>query len=374
MVSVGFPLSATQKFLVPQKSMKFLFLCKRRPQGKDLLERPYGRFYYLPRILAEKGHQVEILLFSHKNEPKISIVRDGINWTSLSLLRHGPFAYSGETEKFIKLLKPHWVVGFSDTYYGILAQRFGRKYNIPSLIDAYDNYESYIPWLKPLHYLWRRALAGADMVTAAGPQLAEMMGRDRKCSQVRILPMAADPEFVPLDQYDSRKQLGLPQEKKLIGYCGAIYRSRGIEFLFQLADRINSMVPGAEVVVSGRKEKGLVIPPNIRWLGYLPDQQMPALLNSMDVLLVLNRESAFGKYSYPVKLYEAMQCNVPVVASDTEPARWVLGGDRRFLGKVGDLEDFSAKVIAALNLGKQTYPYQSSWEDVAGELEKILSQ
>lgn len=356
--------------------MKLLFLCKRCPQDRDLLTRPYGRFYHLPRLLAKKGHDVSILLCNYKSEPEWDEVRDveGIRWTSVSLARPNLLRYYRVSLQLAEKIAPDWIVGLSDTYYGILAQYLARRFGCRSLIDAYDNYESYIPWLKPLHYLWRRALARADLVSAAGPQLVEMMQRDRKGGAAIIVPMAADPEFVPLDRYDSRKELGLPQVKKLIGYCGSLYRSRGIEFLFRLADRISSVIPEAEIVVSGRKEKGLIIPPNIRCLGYLPDRQMPALLNSMDVLLVPNRESAFGKFSYPVKLYEAMQCRIPVVASDTGPARWILAGDQRFLGAVGDLEDFSAKVIAALDLGKPAYPPQSSWKDVAGELEKILSQ
>lgn len=44
-----------------------------------------------------------------------------------------------------------------------------------SCIDAYDNYESYIPWLKLLHVLKRRALSRADLITAAGPNLLKQM-------------------------------------------------------------------------------------------------------------------------------------------------------------------------------------------------------
>jgi len=182
--------------------MKLLFLCKRRPQGKDLIERPYGRFYYLPKILAEKGHEVHILLLSHKNEPKISHQKDEIHWASLSLLKHGPFAYSRNAEKITNQINPDWIVGFSDTYYGILAQRLGSKLHIPSLIDAYDNYESYIPWLKPLHYQWRSSLVKATLVTAAGPSLADLLGNSRPGKPTEIIPMAADPIFQPLDKVD----------------------------------------------------------------------------------------------------------------------------------------------------------------------------
>lgn len=342
--------------------------------GRDLISRPYGRFHYLPGILAAKGHEVMVLLLSYSGEADQTVVRNGVVIKSVSLIPSGPIKYLFTANQLVKDYRPDWIVGCSDTYFGISAQYLAARHGSRSLIDAYDNYESYLPWCYPLHQLWRRALGRATVVSAAGPQLADLLRKNRPGSDVSILPMAADPEFLPLDQAQSRRELGLHLDKKLIGYCGAIYRNRGIEFLFKLAEHLGTMIPDAEMVVSGRMERGLAIPANIRWLGYLPDNKMPTLLNSMDVLLVLNRESAFGKYSYPVKLYEAMQCRIPVVASNTEPARWVLGGDRRFLAKVGALEDFSAKVIAALDLGKTAYPPQSSWEDVAGELEKILSQ
>lgn len=355
--------------------MKLIFLCKRRPQGRDLLTRPYGRFYHLPRLLAKNGHDVSILLCSYNREPDLYDVcdRDGIHWYSISLVSHNPFRYYNTAKHLAGKIMPDWIVGFSDIYYGVLAQKLAHRYGCRSLIDAYDNYESYLPWCFPLHLMWRKALAEADMVTAAGPQLAEKMGQKRKDRTACILPMAADLEFLPLDKVKSRRELGLPQHKKLIGYCGAIYRNRGIEFLFQLADRICSTVPDVEIVVSGRKEKGVTLPDNIRWLGYLPDAQMPIVLNCMDVLLVLNRDnSAFGQYSYPVKLYEAIQCGIQVVASNTAPANWILGGDRRCLAKFGDLEEFSSKIIAALDRTKSVCSSQTSWEGVADELEKNL--
>jgi len=352
--------------------MRIVFLCKRRPQGKDLIERPYGRFYYLPELLSRKGHDVQILLNSHKYEPHIELKKGGIRWNSISLVSQGPLAYFNNVNKIIKLNKPDWVIGFSDTYYGIIAQHLAQRHGCKSLIDAYDNYESYISWLKPLHYMWRRALAKADMITAAGPQLAEMMQRDRSDRLAVVLPMAADPEFIPMNRYNCRTELGLPQEKKLIGFCGSLYRSRGVEFLFQLADRICEIDPRVAIVASGRKEKGLKIPPNIRWLGYLPDNMVPFVLSSMNVLLVLNRDSSFGHYSYPVKLYEAMKCGIPVVASETASTSWILGGDQRYLARIDDLDDFSAKLFAALESRPPIYKPTASWEKVADKLEEIL--
>jgi len=63
--------------------MKILFLCKRRPQRKDLLTRPYWRFF--------------TSLIGSQNVDMKSIF-----------------------------------------YYGILAEKLGSKYGIKSVIDAYD--------------------------------------------------------------------------------------------------------------------------------------------------------------------------------------------------------------------------------------------
>ena len=191
--------------------MKLLFLCKRSPMGRDLVHRPYGRFYYLPKFLAERGHQVHHLLLNYRREGSLDMHRHGIHWMSESLLSGNPARYLRRLKSVIQEVRPDWIIGLSDTYFGILAQYYGRRYGISSCIDAYDNYESYIPWMVPLHKLWRRALSRADLVTAAGPDLAMYLSSQRAEHPAMVVPMAADPVgFLPLDRTDCRRRMGLP--------------------------------------------------------------------------------------------------------------------------------------------------------------------
>ena len=83
---------------------------------------------------------------------------------------------------------------------------------------------------------------------------------------------------------------------------------------------------------------------------------MPFLLNSMNVLAVINRLSAFGRFSYPAKLYEAMACSIPVVATATEPATWILGGEQRFLVRPGDSHDLALENIRPAVAGSNRLP------------------
>lgn len=353
--------------------MKIIFLCKRRPQNKDLLIRPYGRFYYLPHLLSAKGHEVYILLLSYRFEPSVTIKKNGITWQSETFCGLNPLSYIGMAHRLIRKIDPDWIVGFSDTYYGILAHRLAIKYGTRSAIDAYDNYESYIPWLKPLHLAWRKAIKSADVVTAAGPQLARYLKRFRPHRKVHIVPMAADPAgFRPLDRKECRKKLNLPQDKKLIGYCGSIYQNRGIQTLFRAYERVHHQNPDTLLVLSGRQQKKIHLPQNSRYLGYLSDNLIPLLLNSMDVLLIPNQLTKFGNFSYPAKLYEAMACQIPVVAAATAPAKWILNNSKKFLAFPANADDMAEKIVKALQLDRVFYENTNSWDKSCTAFETAL--
>jgi glycosyltransferase involved in cell wall biosynthesis len=360
--------------------MRLLFLCKRRPQGRDLLTRPYGRFFYLPYHLAQQGYDVTILLLGYDNEPPVHCHAHGMDWYVESLYpliqTGGPLAYVRRAQVLVQTYKPDWIIGLSDTWYGILAAHLGKKYGVKTLVDAYDNYESYIPWVKPLHWAWRSALRNATVLTAAGPQLATLMSQGREGNPAAIIPMAADPLFLPIIDDSLRGQFSLQERVPLIGYCGALYRNRGVEVLFQAMKYLLDDIPDAKLVISGRQEQGLEIPETIQnaviQLGYLPDDQMSLLLNAVDVLLVLNLNSAFGNYSYPAKLYEAMRCLKPVVASNTEGTSWILRDHPECLVESGNPEHLARCLGDALSCKTKEYTSNGDWTYSASMLEKLL--
>jgi glycosyltransferase involved in cell wall biosynthesis len=353
--------------------MKLIFLSKRRPQGKDLLTRPYGRVFHIPRLRAERGHEVILLLLDYGKGPAVESEQFGMRRLSRSMWGKGADSYWATANLLARKEHPDWIIGCSDTYFGIMAETLAKRSRCRSVIDAYDNYESYLPWCTPLHHFWRRALAGATVVTAAGPQLAELLQRSRPGRPVQIVPMASDSGlFGPRNRRDCRRVLNLPEEGLMIGYYGSIHRSRGLDALFIAHERLRSDGYNQMLLLSGKKQRGFSIPGSVRWLGYLPDEQMPIFLNSLDVAVVMNRISAFGLYSYPVKLYEAMTCMVPVVASDTPPINWILKGDNRFLANPDNPQDLAAKIKEALKLDRIDYGNQSNWDESCQALADAL--
>lgn len=352
--------------------MRILALCKRHPQGRDLFTQPYGRFYHLPRLLAERRHEVHLLLLNYRNEPPAYRNEGNLHWHSVSFLPVGPRPFLAKADQLAAELKPDWILGLSDTWYGILAERIARKVGAQSLIDAYDNYESYIPWFKPLHFIWRQSLAKANVVTAAGPHLADFMSRSAGDRPVEVIEMSADPVFFPRSKSACRKQLGLPPDKTLLGYSGSLHQSRGIEILFSVFEKLKEEMPAVELVVSGRLAKNIKLPSHVHWLGYLPAEDVPAIINSLDLMFAINKPGAFGNYSYPVKIYEALASGVPVIATDLPGTAWVLRNHPEWLANPEDIDDFVEKIITLL----KTQPFfkpVSGWQDSVADFEKLLT-
>lgn len=357
----------------PDRTLTVLFLSKRRPMQRDLLTQPYGRYYHIPRLLADRGHRVHVLLLSYQNDPAETFHKDGVTWESISVFRGGLPGYLARAKQLTRLSKPDWIVGFSDTYYGILAQQLAARYDTRCVIDAYDNFESYLPWCKPLHWFWRKSLSRATLVTAAGPNLVNRLAKSRPGRPTILVPMAADPPFFQeTDRQTCRRILGLPDDKLLIGYCGSIYKDRGIEVLFSAYEQLLQKRNDIRLVISGRLGRNVTLPSDIHWLGYLPSDSMVTLLGCLDALIVMVQPSEFGNYSYPVKLYEAMCSKIPVVATETASTRWILGKHPDFLVPPNNPQSLRDRIEHVVPLGRVDYGPQPDWQKNVDILEKAL--
>jgi len=355
------------------KALRIYFLGKRHPQQRDLIERPYGRFHYLPVALAAAGHDVRVMLCSHRALPAIEHDADGVHWSSRDVRTIGPLRLLDELTRQARAFRPDWVVGMSDAHYGWLAHRLSRRCEARLAIDAYDNYEAYMPWNVPLHWLWRRALGAADLVTAAGPQLAELLQSHRRRGRpVEVLPMAADPEFRPRDKQECRAGLGLPQDAPLLGYVGSWTKSRGTHLIVDAFERVRAAQPEARLVLSGRPPGEVLHLPGVIGLGYLPDAQLPLLVSSLDVACIVTADTAFGKFSYPAKLCEAMACKVPVVASATAAVRWMLDDRAGHLARLDDPADFAERALALLATPVAEYGDRPGWDAIGTRLNAML--
>lgn len=351
---------------------KLLFICKRKPQGRCLLARPYGRFFHLPAELAARGYLVQVALVSHRGEPEEASDRAGVHWRSFDLRQLGCLS---RLRQFSAAFQPHWVIGCSDAWVGLLAHRIARRLGARLAIDAYDDYEAYMPWNLPLHVFWRRALRAADLTTAAGPQLAQLMDRWRRgATATAVIPMAADPGFVPMPRDKCRDVLGLPTSQPIVGYSGAWAANRGTAVLPEAFRKLRDQLPGVLLALTGTPPAHVVSQPGVIALGYLEDAKLPSFVNALDVATVITTSSRFGSYSYPAKLCEAIACGIPVVATSTPPVQWMLRDAPLALVPTDDPEALCAGLVRALTLEGARYAPRPSWKELASIFDALLSE
>jgi glycosyltransferase involved in cell wall biosynthesis len=355
--------------------LRLLFVSKREPQQRDLIARPYGRFHWLPVELARCGHAVTQLLVSHRGSPPATLTRDGVRISAFDPLGAGFRRTLLALEAEARAFEPDWIIGCSDAWYGWLAARLAKRTGARLAIDAYDDYESYMAWNLPLHWAWRRALRQADLVTAAGPHLARLLDRQRAGkAQTVVAPMAADPEFSPMDQANCREALGLAIDGRYVGYVGSWSATRGSDALLSAFRLARARHADLQLVVSGRPPLSVQAEPGVIATGYLPDAQMPVLLNALDVACVVTADTAFGRSSYPAKLCEAMACGIPVVASQTAPVAWMLDQQPAHLVPLDDPAVLTERILAQLDSPSAAYPARLSWAGIAHGLERALLQ
>jgi glycosyltransferase involved in cell wall biosynthesis len=194
---------------------------------------------------------------------------------------------------------------------------------------------------------------------------------------IQILENAVpDDVFYPRDGQRSRQALGLPEGDILVGTAGALTRSRGIETLFKAFRELSTEREDVHLVLAGPRDPRLALPTGerIHDFGMLPSEQVPLLLSALDISVICNRETAFGSYCFPQKLYESVACRVPVLVAATAAMREHL---REYPESLFWPDD-PASLVAALRrqlAAPAPLPLKApTWGDLACRLEGFLAQ
>jgi teichuronic acid biosynthesis glycosyltransferase TuaC len=309
--------------------MRILVLTKRQYTNRDLIDDRFGRLRELPLALASAGHAVAGVCLSYRtrDEGRRDDVKENVQvtWYSLNLKRllpGGSTSYWRIIDMIGRDLRPDLVWACSDALHAILGVRIAKRLQASLVIDLYDNFESFWATRIPgVTTAFRRALKCANGITCVSHPLARYV-RDTiycKCPIAVIENGVSKDLFYPRDQADCRRELRLPADDRLIGAAGAISRSRGIETLFHAFEKLAQERSDIHLVLAGHCDKGLILPrhSHVHYLGILPPEKVPVFLSALNIAVISNRESAFGKYCFPQKFYESVACGVPVVAAGT---------------------------------------------------------
>ena len=364
--------------------MRILILTKRQYTNRDLIDDRYGRLRELPLALAASGHEVTGLCLSYRPR-KEGLVEDingdaGVAWHALNakrLLPLGSNSYWRAAEEIGRDFQPELIWACSDAIHAILGTYVAKKLKVPLVIDLYDNFESFpatrLPGIKPMFY---RALRRADGITCVSNPLARYVRHSTSFQgPIQVIENAVPKGlFQPMDKAACRNKLGLPVDATIIGTAGAISSSRGIETLFKAFGMLARERSDIHLALAGPCDKGLDLPEisRVHYLGNLSPQKVPVFLCSLDIAVVCNRESAFGKYCFPQKFYESVACGIPTIAAGTGSMKELLKDTPEHLYEPEKVESLVSALRRQIEKPAKLSLNVPSWSDLGERLEAFF--
>lgn len=161
--------------------------------------------------------------------------------------------------------------------------------------------------------------------------------------------------FKPKDKRTVRNHFGFLPLDKIILFVGRLEKEKNLSFLIDVFSVVRKKIRGCKLVIAGtgRQENELKTyaknkgPDNIVFLGNVPNDRVPELLNCADVFAMC---SLFE--GSPTVIKEALSCNVPVVSTDAGDIKQVIGNINGCFIAKPEVADFSAKLMAILEQDK----------------------
>lgn len=309
--------------------MKILYIANVRMPT----ERAYGlQIVKTCEALAEQGAEIELVIPSRRNSIRDDLfsyygIKRNFDVTTLpvpDLVRFGPLGFLLSAVWFSE--KVRWLRSFwtADAVYSrdalVLFQYLllGR----PLVFEAHAP-----PTLvsRIVACRARRVLVISESLRSA--YVAAGVPSDR----VAVAPDAVDEHLFDSapSRAEARTALGLPSDENIVLYAGHLYARKGADTLAKAA----AAVPGALFVFVGGTPDDVKnfkrvwgVSPNIRIVGQVKHELIPAYLRAADLLVLPNsgKDEDSARYTSPMKLFEYMASGTPIIASDVPAVHEIL--------------------------------------------------
>ena len=287
--------------------------------------------------LLEMGY--EVLLVGRKLRGSVSLTPRAYKTTRMNLLfEKGALFYAEYNLRlFLLLLFTKFDVLHANDLDTLLANRLAQRFKGVKLVYDSHEYFTEVPelaegsfakrmWLK----IERAILPKLKNVLTVNQSIADiykrLYGIDLKV--VRNLPIAG--KFNSKIKVKSRKDLGLPSDKKIILLQGAgINVDRGAEEMVEAMNWIDAvfLIVGSGDVIGDLKEKVRTsnLQSKVVFTGRVPFEELIAYTKVADVGVTLDKDTNLNyRYSLPNKIFDYFQADLPVIASNLIEVRKVI--------------------------------------------------
>jgi len=210
--------------------------------------------------------------------------------------------------------------------------------------------------------------------------------------KVVVVPLAPHPRFRPGQDRSAdlavRRKYGL--RGRYLLFVGVFEPRKNIPFLvdaFTALRRGDSGGAGFQLALAGgpgyrgeeiaKEIRARNLEPEVRLLGYVPDEELPALYREADLLVVPSRYEGFG-----LPALEAMACGTPVLAADSSSLPEIVGPAGE-LFPLGEPEALAERIAALMEsrdtldaMGRKgrTWASRFTWEETAARTLEVYRE
>ena len=160
---------------------------------------------------------------------------------------------------------------------------------------------------------------------------------------------------IEMTKEEARNKHGLPLDKKIVMYSGHLFEWKGADVLLEAARKLQDetlfvFAGGTDYDVQKFRQKAGDLN-NVLILGHKLYDQIPSLLKAADILVLPNssKEEISNRYTSPLKLFEYMASQRPIIASDLPSIREVLDENTGYFFKPDDISSLVGIIDLVLN-------------------------
>ena len=205
----------------------------------------------------------------------------------------------------------------------------------PSVMVVYDFCWASFPECYPereiriFRDIYPRSLQAARLIFAISEFSKQDISRiyGTPPDKIRVIPCAADPLFFPAPDAAQQAKTRWGLEPGYVLAAGTSHPRKNTSVLlraYALCRSAQPLVligpPGDTAGPLGRLAEELGIAGRVRWLGYIPRRQLPALYRAAGVFVMPSLYEGFG-----LPVLEAMACGTPVICSNTSALPEIAG-------------------------------------------------
>lgn len=306
------------------------------------------------RYFVERRHEVHVISFENAQ-----IEGATVHVLKLPLLvKNATFplkiASIYKIKTLIKRIEPDILHAHYVTNYGL----FGALCNFnPLILTAWGSdvlmvtSERFLSMIKK--YIAKNVLRKADLITCDAEHVREVIRR-----------LGVAPEKISLIYFgvDTRKFSPGEKSEKLRAVLGiygspAVISLRSLEPLYGIESLVKAIplvlkeIPETKFVIAGRGSeerrlknlaKSLDVSNNVKFIGFIPNDELPQYLTTMDVYVSTSLSDA----GIAASTAEAMACGLPVIVTDVADNRkWVWDGVNGFVVPIKDPKSLAEKII-----------------------------